>query len=96
MDDPGSAELFDSGYTDRQLDRIFTSLAKGAKFSWPEEGLACALAIGLSDGDAVMLSERNTVMLTTPRAEIDRRVAAIRAKLNEGMTFQEAVDMICP
>lgn len=82
--------LFDSGYTDKELDGIFTSLAKDADLDWLE-CFTSALVIGLCDGDILTFAEPGTVMLRTPRAEIDGRIAAVRAGMMEGATFQEAV-----
>ena len=82
--------LFDSGYTDRDLDKIFRSLVNGAHLDSLER-FTSAVVIGLCDGDVVALAEGGTVMLHTPRAEIDRRVAAVRAAMTDGATFQQAI-----
>ena len=94
IDEP-EPEVFDSGYTDAELDAIFAELAKGRVFTWGDEGLSIALAIGISDGDCIAMTEHGTVMLETPRAEIDRRVAAIRTALAAGCTLDAAIEAAC-
>ncbi len=98
LDDTPEPELHDSGYTSGELDAIFDDLAKGQKFDSDEgvgSAFGCALMLGIADGDVVPLTERETVMLSTPRDELDRRVAAIREKLRQGMTLGDAVDEVC-
>jgi hypothetical protein len=81
--------LYDSGYTDRELDGIFRSLVNGDELDWLESFVS-AFVIGLCDGDVVPLTQGGTVRLRTPRAEIDSRVAAVRATMKDGATFREA------
>jgi hypothetical protein len=90
-DDP--PELFDSGYTPEELDALLTPFMK-KKPSWPDENLLTAMTIGLSDGDVVAMSDRGTVLLETPRAELDRRLAAIREKIAAGLTPAEALEAV--
>jgi hypothetical protein len=85
-------ETTDSGYTEVELDRIFSDLTKGVVFAWDEEELALAMTIGLADGDVVELSELGTVLLSTPRAEIDGRVSAIKSKIAAGIPLRDAVE----
>ena len=86
--------LFDSGYTEEQLDAIFDSLLKGHD---PDihERFWLALEIGIVDGDVLPPDNgRETVMLQTPREELDRRIAAVRAAMARGATLQEAVELL--
>lgn len=94
LSNEAAAEVFDSGYTVPELDRLFESLTAGHPQPEGEDGLALALAIGLADGDLTPLSERGTVMLETPRAELDRRIAAIRARLDAGDDLAAAVEAV--
>lgn len=88
-----SPELVDSGYTEAKLMRIFRSLTKGVTFATPYEAMLVAIRIGLSDGDCIALTERRTVMLRKSRGEIDARVAAIRAAMADGATFEQALEL---
>lgn len=82
--------LLDSGYTEKQLEGIFGSLVNGSNLGWLETFLS-ALVIGLCDGDIIAPAAGGTVMLHTSRAEIEHRVAAVRAAMKDGATFREAV-----
>ena len=85
--------MTDSGYTEQEIDALLSPfMAKAPR--WPDENLSTAMQIGLLDGDVVELSERGTVMLETPRDEIDRRLAAILAKMREGSSPAEAVEAV--
>jgi hypothetical protein len=92
FDDLSERTPVDSGYTEAELEALFDELAKGARFAAPDEPFRLMLAIGLTDGDIVELSDRNTVMLETPRTELERRVAAIREKQTSGTPLQEAIE----
>jgi hypothetical protein len=81
--------LYDSGYTDEELDGIFRSLVNGDDVDWLESYVS-ALVIGLCDGEIERLADGGTVRLRTPRAELDRRVAMVRAEMAAGATFHEA------
>ena len=81
--------LYDSGYTEKELDGIFGSLVTGVDLDWLESFVS-ALVIGLYDGDVVPLAKGGTVRLRTPRSEIDRRVATVRATMKRGATFRQA------
>jgi hypothetical protein len=48
--------LFDSGYTETQLDRVFRSLVWGADLG-PLEHYMSMMVIGLSDGDMERIEE---------------------------------------
>ena len=82
--------LFDSGYTEMQIDRIFRSLLWGAEVG-PLERYVSMLVIGLSDGDIDIVGKSGTVMLPAPRAEIERRVGLVRGAMGSGATFLQAV-----
>jgi len=82
--------LFDSGYTEMQLDRIFMSLLWGADVG-PLEHYVSMLVIGLSDGAVDVIARSGTVMLSAPRVEIDRRVDLVRSAMGKGETFLQAV-----
>ncbi len=86
--------VYDSGFTDAELEDIFHELTRGVDLSGGDAALSYALAIGISDGDVIQVSERGTLMLTTPRAEIDRRVAAIRKALAGGLTLDQALKQL--
>jgi hypothetical protein len=86
-------EVFDSGYTPEELDVLLAPFMK-KKPSWPDENMAIAMQIGLSCGDVVSMSDRGTVLLETPREELDRRVAAIKEKLAAGTPLDEAVEAV--
>jgi len=82
--------LFDSGYTEMQLDRILRSLLWGAELG-PLEHCMSMMVIGLSGGDIDVVARSGTVMLPAPRAEIDRRVDLVRGAMGNGETFLQAV-----
>lgn len=85
--------MTDSGYTDQEIDALLAPfMAKRQSFG--DQNLLLAMRIGLMDSDVVETSERGTVMLETPRAELDRRLAAIRAKVKDGLSPAEAVDAV--
>lgn len=84
------SDLHDSGYTEAELDALFAELTQGVTFAFDEEAMMLALAIGISAGDVVMLSESGTVMLPGTRAELDANVAAVRAALAKGKPLREA------
>lgn len=81
--------LYDSGYTDKELDGIFRSLVNGDDVDWLESYVS-ALVIGLFDGDISTRAAGGTIRLRTPRAEIDCRVAMVRAARAAGATFRQA------
>ena len=89
------AAALDSGYTSDELDAIFDELTKGRAFTWGDEGLSIALQVGLSDGDVIEMTDHGTLLLSTPRAELDRRVAAIRLAMAGGATLDEAIERHC-
>lgn len=86
--------VYDSGYTDDQLEAIFVELTRGVDLSGGDAALSYALAIGISDGDVVGMTEHGTVLLSKPRTEIDRRVAAIRKDLAAGLTLDQALEQL--
>jgi hypothetical protein len=86
----GGRLLFDSGYTEMQIDRIFRSLPWGADVG-PLEHYMSLLVIGLSDGDIDVVAKSGTVMLPAPRAEIEHRVGLVRSAIGNGATFLQAV-----
>jgi hypothetical protein len=81
--------LYDSGYTEKELAGIFKSLVNGVELDWLESFVS-AFVIGVCDGEIAPLARGGTVRLRTPRSEIDRRVAAVRATMREGATFRQA------
>lgn len=85
--------VYDSGYTPEEIDALLAPFMK-KKPSWPDENMAIAMQIGASDGDVIGMTEHDTVLLSTPRAEIDRRVAAIRAALAAGRTLDQALEQL--
>lgn len=86
--------VYDSGYTDDELEAIFVELTRGVDLSGGDAALSYALAIGVSDGDVIGMTEHDTVLLSTPRAELDRRIAAIRAALAAGRTLDQALEQL--
>jgi hypothetical protein len=93
MTDPRNDEgrlLFDSGYTEMQLDRMFKSLLWGADVG-PLEHYLSLLVIGLSDGDIDVVGKAGTVMLPARRSEIEHRVGLVRGAIGSGATFLQAV-----
>ncbi len=85
--------LVDSGYTEQEIDVLLAPFMV-KKQSFGDQNLLVAMRIGLLDGDVIELSDRGTVLLETPRAELDRRLVALRAKIEEGMTPAEAVEAV--
>lgn len=83
----------DSGYTEAQISTLLAPFMVKAA-GWAEENLSTAMVIGLADGDLVELSERGTVLLETPREELDRRMAAIKEKMAAGMTQDAAIEAV--
>jgi hypothetical protein len=81
--------LYDSGYTDQELDAKFRSLLDGIELDYLESFVS-ALVIGLCDGDIRSLAKGDTVKLRTPRAEIDLRCGMVRATMKDGATFRQA------
>jgi hypothetical protein len=94
LTDAAAPELHDSGYTTAALESIFAGLAKGVTYADDDEPLALAMALGVADGDVLEMSDSSTVMLSTPRAELDRRVEAVRERMRAGSTFPEAVESV--
>ena len=85
--------LFDSGYTEMQVDRIFRSLLWGGDVG-PLEHYMSLLVIGLSDGDIDVVAKSGTVMLPAPREEIEHRVGLVRGAIGNGATFLQAVCLL--
>lgn len=89
-------DRFDSGLTHRELDRLFVRALgrKRIKEMSSFEAFSTALVLGVSDGDLVAVSNRGTIMLSTPRARIEANVAAVRAALDAGKTLDEALELL--
>jgi hypothetical protein len=86
-------KLIDSGYTEQEIDALLAPfMAK--KQSFGDQNLLVAMRIGLLDGDVIETSDRGTVLLETPREELDRRVAAIKEKLAAGTPLDEALEAV--
>ena len=87
-------ERFDSGYTEEEIEAIVCELLDDAMRAdyGLEAGMVLALCLGLGEGDIIEISERNTVILPTPRAAIDRRLSRVRALVAGGMPLSDALD----
>lgn len=83
--------LTDSGYKPAELRRIMAQFVVEPE-QYPEQNFQNALAIGLLDGDVVEFSKAGTVMLSTPREELDRRVAEVKRRVLAGASVDEAVE----
>jgi hypothetical protein len=86
-----TGELFDCGYTPAQLERLAARMFEGAEDLPQEECFMLALCVGLIDGDVHWLSDTGTEMLETPRAELDRRLAAIEVRKAAGDDLPTAI-----
>lgn len=76
----------DSGLTPDQVDAILDELidsASGAELG-PDSGIIVGLRLGLLEGDMLHTSPAGTLLLPTPRTEIDRRVDVMRAAVASG------------
>lgn len=86
--------LFDSGYTEPQLDALLTRTVGAARLATLDEigAMGVSLALGVSDGDVIELTDGGTVLLRTLRATIDGRCNVVRAELARGATLDDALE----
>lgn len=87
--------LHDSRLTDAEVDALVAELTVDLEPESEAVFIRC-LTVGLVDGDVIQSTDAGTLLLRTPRAEIDARIATIRRHVAAGVPLAEAVLLAVP